>query len=271
MQIGLKERKPSRVIFVRHLETPATQMRDTVRADPLYLEYETLLFRKAPHQELERVGKALLSKFGYLPPDAELPIMPGQEEWGRRIGEAVTRRYGMVDQRERSPYKRTRQTNELLTEGSSDLSSAPSYDNPNIRERGFGKADIYPVANLYFVDHPEEYQAMQAYTSRYPYPKSEKRREWKRRMKRQARRYERAEIYDGKTTMVVAHSRVIGNQIEFLTQPSWFERKILGRPDTKYKEITVSTGSITVLEERSRNIITGRRRYRVVSLDEKVA
>jgi broad specificity phosphatase PhoE len=188
-----------------------------------------------------------------------------------RIGEAVANKYGLVDQIERSPYKRTRQTAEHIANGSAELVFTPSSDNPYIRERGFGDADIYPVACLYFVDNPQEYQAMQAYSPRYSYPKAERRVEWKNRMKRQARRYKTAKVYDGKTTLVVAHSRAIGNQIEFLTQPSWFERRILGRPDTPYKDITVSTGSITVLEEYHRNRITGRRRYQVVSLDERVA
>ncbi|HEX7041686.1 MAG TPA: histidine phosphatase family protein [Patescibacteria group bacterium] len=273
--MGLLEHKPkSRLIFVRHLETPIIQQRYILKKDPKYVRFLHLINTATPQTlpnfvpEIKALGEDILGRYEMMPKDNVLPIAGGQEAWGMAIGNAIEDRY-RIDEIEESTHLRARQTRELLQRGSSQLAELTVAQNPDLIERTFGDADIFPFGRLYLSTNMEELGKFVADRDNYTYPNSEIKPVFNARMQRQANRFETKADYAGKTTLVVGHSTVTKHQVAILTRPTLIERA-LGRKNP-YSDLSVDTGSITVLEEKRKlNPLSRRRRYRVIAANERL-
>lgn len=265
--MSLFERKPTRIIFVRHLETPGTQQRRIMKKDPDFRDYEAAI-KNGSLQTIEDVkatiatlGPLLRQRYHDTAPDATLPLLPGQEKWGRKIGEVVQEKYGPVNFIEVSPLQRAKTTLAYLQEGSPALSKIPVTTDTNLVERQFGDVDVLPFARLYYYLHPDALDKYYQDRENNTYPGAESRQSFEERGRKKARSYLRSPKYEGKTTLQVSHSRIIQKQIAVL----------LGDTSSDYRDLEVNTGSTTVLEAKARILPFTRRRYRVVALNERTA
>lgn len=277
MVFGLEKRKPTRLIVVRHLKTPGTEQTDTqIKQDPRFIKLENVVLGGSLQNledvkaEVALLGPGLRADYHDVVSDAQLPLLPGQEERGRRIGRVVEEKYGPVSMIDVSPYERALRTLAYAQEGSPALFGVPVTVRVDLRERSMGpEAEVLPFGRLFYLNHPEELEKFYRNREKYTYPGGENNPTFLRRVEKVGKEYERATKYEGETILQVSHSRVFQAQLLYLTRPSLVGR-MLGQNNDKYKSLMVDTGSITVFEAKSRLLPFTRRRFKVVSLNEKV-
>lgn len=247
---------PTRLIFVRHLDTRARQVREALKGDERSKELRLLINKKAfSPQELTQIqtdGQVLLKEYGLLPRDPILPILSTEIPLGRQIGRVLVEQFGIPNRWEVSSFLRARQSSQALREGIQQVSgSLPSeIINPLLRERDFGEASEYPSTQIYLATHPTELFKWRRNAATYTLDGGESKRGFRRRQGLQVFLEKWHPKYKGKTSVMVTHSLVIEEHL----------RRHIHFTDGNDN---IWTGSVTVLEAEPKKFLRPRR-YRLV-------
>lgn len=260
-----RPKAPTRLIFVRHLDTQGRQVRDIIKKDDRYLDL--MQFIDAGRLNRDELllagvlGTSLLKSYPMLPKDAELPILPGQEDLGRKIGRELIVRHGKPDRWEVSPYLRARQTSDLLRQGAQEGvpdNALPSEQvNALIHEKSFGASDEYSSSKIFLATHPDELLKYVRDRRAYAYPGGESKYSFRKRIKRNVRKLSWKKAYEGKTNVFVAHSVVIEEH----------GKQLLGRDVDRHD---IGIGSVTVFEAAPKMFLRRRKFHLVGQIGERL-
>lgn len=259
-----KEKSPTRLILVRHLDTLARVQRDKIREDATYCELQNFLNDSSHIGEnmhhIQMMGHALLAKYGHFDEDRNLEILPGEAEKGKLLGQVLVGTYGMPQRWEVSPFRRTRQSSAAMREGIAMVSSEPLPEemvSGGIAERNFGDASRYTLMGIYLANHPKALLRHERNPHRFVFENGESKKQFKRRIGRQVWREKWLPRYEGKTSVMVTHNLVIEEQLN----------QLVGHYN---KGSAIWTGTVTVLEAEPKKFLRPRRYHLVGNVGQHV-
>jgi broad specificity phosphatase PhoE len=153
---------PTTITFIRHGESIFNITKDRKKADPEYrafatqfdTEYATADSPEWPSAALQAQAHRMWKKFRCAVNDYDTPLTDAGVMQARTTGRELQKTVGVPEVIYVSPYLRTRQTLELITESWPALATVKTVQDERIREQEYGLRNIYNDWRVYYAFHP---------------------------------------------------------------------------------------------------------------------
>ncbi len=148
---------PTSITLIRHGQSAYNVLRTKKQQDSLYRQFQAKYKLGIFDYETRRFAQQIKEKYALGVGDYETPLTPeGKVQavtTGTKLLEAGTELPDVIIY---SPYLRTRETMESLTQGWVQLEAVPKVEDDRIREQEHGLAIVYNDWRVFHTFHPEQ-------------------------------------------------------------------------------------------------------------------
>ncbi len=148
---------PTSLTLIRHGQSAYNVLRAKKQQDPLYGQLQDRYELGIVDDETKQLAQQIKEKYALGVGDYETPLTPEGEIQaaitGAKLLEAGTEQPDVIIY---SPYLRTRETMDFLTQGWGQLEIVPKVEDDRIREQEHGLAIVYNDWRVFHTFHPEQ-------------------------------------------------------------------------------------------------------------------
>lgn len=166
---------PASLTLIRHGQSAYNVLRAQKLQDPLYNEFQARYKLGIIDGETKKLAQRIKEKYALGVGDYETPLTPEGEMQaaitGAKLLEADTETPDVIIY---SPYLRTRETMDFLSQGWCQLEAVPKVEDDRIREQEHGLAIVYNDWRVFHTFHPEQRELKKLQGNYwYQYPQGE--------------------------------------------------------------------------------------------------
>lgn len=161
---------PEELMLIRHAQSEYNALKDKKKNDPVYIKFLELWNRDPDSQEAKDLAKEVQGKFALDYSDYETPLSSLGKGQALRTGSDL-RKLREPDIIYVSPYRRAKETLELIIQGWPELKEVKIIEEERIREQEHGLSLLYNDWRVFHVLHPEQrhlFKLEGPYWYRYP-------------------------------------------------------------------------------------------------------
>ncbi len=147
---------PKTLTLIRHDTSAYNAMKEAKKGHPLYEKFLAAWRKDATSEDTKRLALEVHQTFAMNVSDSETPLADKEGRQARVTGEKMRAEFDLPDIIYVSPYRRTLQTLEHVTQGWPELAKVRIVKDERVREQEHGLALLYNDRRVFETLHPEQ-------------------------------------------------------------------------------------------------------------------